>query len=107
MPALDDYDPTVPHWLLICRVLERRPEGLSVTRISIEVVQLSGERFVRASSTSELLERMRADGIVIGEHVNRGRGLPEHRHRLSATGRDLYRTALRLVQAQLFKGKRK
>ena len=101
MPALDDYASPVPLWLVICAVLAESPGGLSVTKVAAGVVQRTHGRFVRASSVSSTLRKMRDDGLcsalIDGEHRN----MPALVHTLTPLGVELYTEARAIAFALL------
>lgn len=100
MPALDDYGAPVPLWMLVCRVLASHPDGLSVTRVFVEVSRLTDGRAARPASVSAVLARMRADGICVAHVSSRGRQA-SHIHQLTDVGRAHYLSGLSVVIGSL------
>lgn len=101
MPALEDYAPPVPLWLVICAVLTEAPHGLSVTRVAGEVVQRTRGRFLRASSVASTLRRMRADGICSATIEDERRHIPALIHTLTPEGVEIYIEARAIALALL------
>lgn len=103
MAALDDYERPLPLWLMVCRVLEQHPGGLSVGQTHAALVLLDQERPPRRASISELLGRMREDGTCAMRPVRRGRQVA-HVHTLTTEGMELFDQARCDVARLLFPG---
>jgi DNA-binding PadR family transcriptional regulator len=81
VPALDDYAPATPTWLVVCRVLDKSPEPLRLTELQRQVNRRTDGR--GGSSATSLLARLARlidDGVVETTTVaKRGRSLPGYR----------------------------
>lgn len=94
--TLDDYDPPVPLWMVICSLLDGS-EGLSGYKLAESASKLMG-RYVRTTATSYALKRMVADGILeIVPAPATGRRMPPRVHRLTSAGRELYGEGLDVI----------
>jgi DNA-binding PadR family transcriptional regulator len=90
---LDDYEPSIPRWLLVCLALDGAgAQGLSKWGVHVEVMRLSDGRVARWASILSTLRRMRADGMVVERSGIRGRRRSKVLT-LSDDGRELYREA--------------
>lgn len=97
--TLDELDPVWPLWLVVLRLLDAHPEGVSVTRVASLVNRVTDGRYARPASVATMLRRLRDAGVVSARNEETGRRIPAKVHTLTLDGANLLKLGeTRVVQ---------